>query len=153
MKYKSLIYERVELARAGKNSTVISRLSSGWLVLGDNQNIPGYCVFLSDPLVDDIQKLTISERATFLSEMTIAGDAIQKAVGAKLINYSILGNADVGLHAHIHPRYDWEDEKFKTKNPFKYYWENVPEVKFEPQIHEGLIIKIRNELDALRNVN
>ncbi|HCK67071.1 MAG TPA: hypothetical protein DHW49_12480 [Anaerolineae bacterium] len=153
MKYKSLIYERVDLARAGKNPTVISQLSSGWLVLGDNQNIPGYCVFLSDPVVDDIQKLTIAQRSIFLSEMTIAGDAIQKAVNARLMNYSILGNADAGLHAHIHPRYDWEDERFKTKNPFKYYWENVPEVKFELQIHKELIIKIRNEIDVLSNIN
>lgn len=146
-----MIYERVEMARVGKNPTVISRLSSGWLVLGDNQNVPGYCVFLSDPVVDDIQKLTIAQRAAFLSEMTIAGDAIQKALGARLMNYSILGNADVGLHAHIHPRYEWEDERFKTNNPFKYYWENVPEVKFELQRHEELIIKIRNELEAPGN--
>jgi len=153
MKYKSLIYERVALARVGKNPTVISQLSSGWLVLGDNQNIPGYCVFLSDPVVNDIQKLTIAQRSVFLSEMTIAGGAIQKAVNARPMNYSILGNADVGLHAHIHPRYDWEDERFKTKNPFKYYWENVPEVKFELQIHKELIIKIRNEIEVLRNTN
>lgn len=147
--YKSLIYERVDLARRGENKTVIAKMDTGWLVLGDNQNIPGYCVFLSDPVVENIHSLEINHRTQFMKEMTIAGEALQKAVNARLINYSILGNADVGLHVHIHPRYEWEDERFKTKNPFKYYWENVAPVNFNDEKHKGLISRIRMELEEL----
>ncbi len=84
-----------------------------------------------------------------MRDMTIAGDALQKAVNARLINYSILGNADAGLHAHIHPRYEWEDEKYKTKNPFKYYWANVAPIDFDFEIHRDLIAGIKAELDKI----
>ena len=148
-KYKSMIYERVDLARKGETKTVISKMDTGWLVLGDNQNIPGYCVFLSDPVVENIHSLEINQRTKFMKEMTIAGEALQKAVGARLINYSILGNADIGLHVHIHPRYEWEHEKFKTKNPFKYYWENVEPIDFDYEKHKDLIFKIKTELERI----
>ncbi len=147
--YKSIIYERVDLARKGMTKTVICRMSTGWLVLGDNQNIPGYCVLLADPVVENIHSLNIKERTRFLKDMTIAGEALQKAVNARLINYSILGNADSGLHAHIHPRYEWEDEQYKTKNPFKYYWEKVEPVEFDYEIHRELIEKIRKEIQEM----
>lgn len=141
-----MIYERVEQARNGENKTVICKMETGWLVLGDNQNIPGYCVFLSDPVVENIHSLSLQERNKFLEEMTIVGEAIQRAVGARLINYSILGNGDVGLHVHIHPRYEWEDERFKTKNPFTYLWENTETVHFDHKKHIGLMEKIRKEI-------
>jgi diadenosine tetraphosphate (Ap4A) HIT family hydrolase len=60
-----------------------------------------------------------------------------------------LGNADIGLHVHIHPRYEWEDEKFKTKNPFKYYWENVEPIDFDYEKHKDLIFKIKKELERI----
>ena len=78
-KYKSMIYERVDLARKGETKTVISKMDTGWLVLGDNQNIPGYCVFLSDPVVENIHSLEINQRTKFMKEMTIAGEALQKS--------------------------------------------------------------------------
>lgn len=147
MDFPSMVYERLELARRGQNPTLISRMCSGWLVLGDNQNIPGYCVFLADPMVDEIHQLGIEARVAFLRDMTLAGEAIQAALQARLVNYSILGNADTGLHAHIHPRYSWESDRFRTKNPFKYYWENVPDVPFDEETHRGVILSIRKELE------
>jgi len=44
----SLISERVRLAREGRNSYVICRMSSGWAVMGDVQFLPGYCLLLPD---------------------------------------------------------------------------------------------------------
>jgi hypothetical protein len=40
------IHERVALANRGENKTVITKMESGWVVLGDNQIIPGYCILL-----------------------------------------------------------------------------------------------------------
>lgn len=40
----NLIEERVALARLGDNPFVISRLKSSWLVIGDVQPLPGYCL-------------------------------------------------------------------------------------------------------------
>lgn len=48
--------------------------------------------------------------AQFLSDMSVFGDALLEVTGAFGINYSILGNADPALHAHIHPRYVREPE-------------------------------------------
>lgn len=149
MSFKSMVYERLELARSGNNPTVIAKMNSGWLVLGDNQNVPGYCVFLADPLVDEIHQLGIDARTEFLRDMTLAGEAIKVALHARLINYSILGNSDVGLHAHIHPRYLWESDRFKTKNPFKYYWEGVPDIPFDYEVHKETMASIKNELDRI----
>ena len=48
-KYPTIIHERVDLARKGKNPTVICRLRSGWVVLGDDQRLRGYSLLLADP--------------------------------------------------------------------------------------------------------
>src|SRR5665213_602715 len=96
----TLIHERVRLANEGTNPTVIRRLSSGWLVLGDSQRLRGYCLLLSDPVVADINQLPPLERSRFLTDMVIIGDALLEVTGADLINYMVLGNQDRGLHAH-----------------------------------------------------
>lgn len=44
------------LARSGENPLVMAKLGSGYLVFGDTQHLPGYCVLLSD--VDDADHLT-----------------------------------------------------------------------------------------------
>jgi len=40
-KYINIIHERVALTNKGENKTVIKKMKSGWVVLGDNQIIPG----------------------------------------------------------------------------------------------------------------
>jgi hypothetical protein len=46
----NLIEQRVEMARNGQNPYVICKMKSGWLVIGDVQPLPGYCVFLAAAL-------------------------------------------------------------------------------------------------------
>ena len=53
----SSIRERVAAARAGANPTIICRMPSGWLALGDRQFLPGYCFLLPDPVVDSLNDL------------------------------------------------------------------------------------------------
>src|SRR5690349_18174687 len=108
----TIIHERVSAAAAGTNRTVIRRMPSGWLVLGDVQTLRGYCLLLADPVVQDINSLSAEARATFLRDMVLVGDALLEVTGARLINYQLLGNTDRALHAHIHPRYaDEPDDK------------------------------------------
>jgi hypothetical protein len=47
----TLIHRRVETARQGNNPTVICRVPSGWVVLGDVQFLRGYSLLLPDPVV------------------------------------------------------------------------------------------------------
>ncbi len=59
----TLIHRRVEAARQGSNPTVICRVRSGWVVLGDVQFLPGYSLLLPDPVVSDLNALTMSQRS------------------------------------------------------------------------------------------
>jgi len=108
----TLIHQRVEMARAGENPSVVCRLPSGWAVLGDTQVTPGYTILLSDPVVLDLNALSLEERVVYLRDMSIIGDALLEVTGAMLINYETLGNSERALHTHIVPRYaDEPDEQ------------------------------------------
>ena len=113
----TLIHERVASAQAGTNPTVIGRVPSGWIALGNNQIVPGYSLLLADPAVDDLNSLESGARSRFLLDMAALGDALLAATDAYLINYQILGNQDYALHAHVHPRYLTEPEADATSTP------------------------------------
>jgi len=101
---------RIESAAQGYNPTVIARMKSGFAVIGDTQFLPGYCVLLGYPKVGSLNDLPVGRRLDFLQDMTLVGDAIMSVCKPDRINYEILGNTDAFLHAHIFPRYHWEDE-------------------------------------------
>lgn len=146
----NILTERIELARKGLNPTVVTKMKSGWVVLGDNQTISGYCLLLADPIIDDLSKLDINRRKQFLFDMTVIGDALMTVLNAKKINYSIFDNLNMGLHAHIHPRYDWEKEEFKEYPPWKYHFMQVPIVEFDIEKNKPLIQKLKIEIDRLK---
>jgi hypothetical protein len=89
----NLIEQRVDMARNGRNPFVICKMKSGWLVVGDVQPLPGYCVFLADPLVESINALDAAARAQYSLDVIRAGDAILASTDAYRINYETLGNA------------------------------------------------------------
>src|SRR5262245_14402162 len=108
----SLIEERVTLANRGQNPYVICRMKSGWLVIGDVQPLPGYCVLLADPIVESLNALGAADRIQYSLDVVRAGDALLATTDAYRINYETLGNSEPALHTHIVPRYRREpDEK------------------------------------------
>jgi diadenosine tetraphosphate (Ap4A) HIT family hydrolase len=119
----NLISERVELARRGQNPYVICRMKSGWLVIGDVQPLPGYCVFLADPVVESLNALDEPGRSQYSLDVIRAGDALLAVTDAWRINYETLGNAEPALHTHLLPRYRWEpDEKRRRPAWMGYDW-------------------------------
>lgn len=123
----NLIEERVEMARAGTNPFVISRLASGWLVIGDVQPLPGYCLLLADPVVPSLNALGLRERSAFLTDMALVGDALLDATNCARVNYEIWGNSEPALHAHIMPRYESEaEEKRRLPACMSYSWRDAP---------------------------
>ena len=112
----NLITERVRLARTGENPFVICRMQSGWLVIGDVQPLPGYCLLLGDPVVPSLNDLNEPERAAYCLDVIRIGDALLSITGASRINYETWGNGEPALHTHIMPRYDGEPED-KRKRP------------------------------------
>ncbi|HET9658019.1 MAG TPA: HIT domain-containing protein [Kineosporiaceae bacterium] len=110
--------DRLGSLRAGTNPTVLARMATGWAVIGDYQHLPGYCVLLHDGDADQLTDLPRPQRAAFLQDMSLLGEAVAQ-VCARLdqqflrVNYEILGNSYPHLHAHIHPRYAWEPEDLR----------------------------------------
>src|SRR6188768_1166857 len=114
----NLIIERVEMARRGQNPYVIRRLASGWLVIGDVQPLPGYCVLLADPVVESLNALGEAERSQYALDMIRAGDALLAVTGAYRINYETLCKAEPALHTHLVPRYTSEPGEKRRRVPW-----------------------------------
>ena len=142
----NLIEQRVEMARNGRNPFVICKMKSGWLVIGDVQPLPGYCVFLADPLVESINALDAAARTQYSLDVIAAGDAVLAATDAYRINYETLGNAEPALHTHILPRYrDEPDEKRRRPAWVGYDWPTSR--KFDPAQDCPFIERMRRHLN------
>ncbi|MEM0913915.1 MAG: hypothetical protein AAGK09_04815 [Planctomycetota bacterium] len=140
----TMIHERVDGANAGTNPTVICKVRSGWAVLGDVQFLPGYCLLLPDPVVGSLNDLPPDQRGQYLVDMAAIGDAILCCTDAYRVNYSILGNTEAALHAHIFARYRDEPDE-RRRGPAWFYYGQTDDMK---PFSEG---RDRPLMDALRN--
>lgn len=136
---RTLIHRRVESARAGTNPTVVCRVSSGWVVLGDIQFLRGYSLLLPDPVVPDLNALTKQQRLSYLYEMSIIGDALLEVTGAYRINYDILCNTEPALHAHVCPRYLTEPAELRQGPPWGYHARQLNQIPFDYERDKGLM--------------
>lgn len=116
--------------------------------MGDTQFLPGYCVLLAFPQVGSLNDLNIEQRTDFLVDMTLVGDSIMAVCNPIRVNYDISGNIDPFLHAHIVPRYDWEEE-IRRKCPVAQYpkenWTDE-EYQFTETKHGDLKKKLAEKL-------
>jgi diadenosine tetraphosphate (Ap4A) HIT family hydrolase len=148
--YATVVHERVALARAGANPTVVARMASGWAVMGDDQALPGYALLLADPVVDHLTDLDHDRRTRYLLDMTLLGDALLAVTDAHRINYEILGNTAPALHAHVFPRYPWEPDAHRTQPVWSYPDANRAADRFSPERHGALRDAIAAALRTLR---
>jgi len=126
-------------------------MKSGFVVLADTQFLPGYCILLACPKVKSLNDLDDVPRLLFLREMSIVGDAIMEVCRPLRINYEILGNTDAYLHAHIIPRYDWENDELRKLPVWLYSpeYRTSPEHQFSPEKHGELKRRLAEALNAL----
>jgi diadenosine tetraphosphate (Ap4A) HIT family hydrolase len=120
------IHDWVERCRTGSLPTAIARLPSGWVIMGERQVLPGYCLLLPDPVVPHLNALAPEARAQFLLDMALVGDVLLTITAAVRINYAIYGNVDPALHAHIFPRDSAEPEAMRTAQPWALDWSAAP---------------------------
>jgi diadenosine tetraphosphate (Ap4A) HIT family hydrolase len=140
--------ERLAILARDENPKLLLRMKSGFAVMGDTQFLPGYSLLLAYPEAGQLNDLHGATRDQFLRDMAALGDAVKSATGADRINYSIYGNLDPFLHAHVWPRYTWEDDDVRTLPPFNYpasIREHAANL-FDMGKHSGLLRKIREAL-------
>lgn len=144
--------DRIGSAINGTNPMVITKMKSGYAVIGDTQFLPGYCVLLPNNKVSSLNELSFEDRKDFLVDMTLIGDAIIDVCNPKRINYEILGNSDEFLHAHIFPRYIWEEER--VKRPVWLYpksnWTDLDKQFINIKDGEILKEKLRVKIEELK---
>ncbi len=78
--------------------------------------------------------------------MARIGDALMEVLKPDKINYSILGNKDPALHAHIHPRYVDEEDRFRTTVPFRYHFEKIPPIPFDLVRDQDVMNRLRERI-------
>ena len=139
----NLIEQRVEAARLGQNPYVIARMPSGWLVVGDVQPLPGYCLLLADPVVDSPNALSEPDRIQYSLDVLRIGDALLEITGAYRINYMTLANLEPSLHTHIIPRFWDEPEEKRRAGAFQAYdWATAR--PFDPQADKPFIDSMKS---------
>jgi diadenosine tetraphosphate (Ap4A) HIT family hydrolase len=142
----NLIEQRVEAARRGENPFVITRLASGWVVIGDVQPLAGYCLLLADPVVESPNALRQADRARYFRDMLTVGDALLEITGAYRINYETLGNLEPALHTHIIPRFRQEPDDKRRLPPMQAYdWAGAR--AFDPIADQPFIAAMKARLE------
>jgi diadenosine tetraphosphate (Ap4A) HIT family hydrolase len=136
----------------GENPLVMKRMPGGFAVIGDVQWLPGYSLLLTDnPAAQRLSDLSADEQSRFLESMAGLARAVETACSDRdpdfvRVNIEILGNADPFLHAHIWPRYAWEDPDSLTKPVWLYpesHWKD-PAKQLGPEHNQ-----IRSAITAL----
>lgn len=116
--------------------------------MADNQFLPGYCLLLAYPQVNQLTDLPEKERITYLDDMALLGEAIERVTDCKRANFAIYGNLDPFLHAHVWPRYEWEIPEYSTIPPLSYPEEirTHPDTAWDIDLHGVLQDQIRTML-------
>ena len=112
--------DRIGSCMRGENPTLLTKMRSGFAVIGDTQFLPGYCVLLGYPQADSLNGLPAAERCRYLLDTTLVGDAIIRVCTPLRINYQTMMNADAYLHTHIEARYAWEPEAYRRGPSWRY---------------------------------
>ena len=98
-----------------ESSSFLARLPAGYAVMGDAQFLPGYSLLLpDDPDATRLSDLPRRTRVEYLTSLEHLAEAVELACrqadpAFRRVNIEILGNTEPHLHAHVWPRYEWED--------------------------------------------
>jgi len=142
----TVIHDMVDRCRAQNYPAAVARLRSGWVVLGEQQVLTGYCMLLPDPVVPHLNAMASVVRAQFLSDMAMVGDALLAVTAGLRINYAIFGNLTPALHAHVFPRLATEPDATRTAQPWALDWNAAP--RFSEELHGELKRRLHAELNS-----
>lgn len=149
------IHRKVEACERGEYPFAIAKLPSGWVCLaesqpmtdGDGQPLIGYCILFSNPVVADLNALSIERRAQWGIDCARVGDALIKVCGAMRVNYETWGNLDPALHTHITPRFSAEASEKRVLPPRQAYdWTSGLATDLTSATVQQLITRLMAEL-------
>ncbi|MGW6869499.1 HIT family protein [Streptomyces sp. NPDC054901] len=134
--------EWIDELQRGEDPNVLFRMRSGWAILGNTQHLPGYCLLVHES-ANHLTDLPRAQRAAFLLDLSLLGEAIQEVCSAKdsdfyRINYEVLGNLWNHLHGHVHARYYWEPEQRRQAPVWLYGDERVAPEHMRGTAHDEL---------------
>jgi diadenosine tetraphosphate (Ap4A) HIT family hydrolase len=147
--------DRLSSAHRGENPLVIARMRSGFAVMGDTQQLPGYSLLLAlDRSTNHLSDLELARRTEFLVDLALLGEAVEAVCASdqlRRINYEILGNSIPYLHGHVHPRYEWESQEFIGGPVWRYPKDvrNAAEHAFDSAKHGALQVELAAQLGEL----
>jgi diadenosine tetraphosphate (Ap4A) HIT family hydrolase len=127
----SIFLQPLQSIEPGQDPALVCRVPSGLVFLCDMQFLRGYSILQAEPEVDSINALDPRQRAEYLHDMVLIGDALLEVTGAYRINYAIMGNSLPVLHAHIIPRYLSEPEELRRGGSWSYPQEQIDAVRFD----------------------
>jgi diadenosine tetraphosphate (Ap4A) HIT family hydrolase len=78
--------------------------------------------------------------------MALVGEVLHAETDCFRINYEILGNSDAALHAHIFPRYEWEQPDKRVGPVWWYSSDERTSEPFDADVHGALMARLRSSL-------
>ncbi|WP_181781857.1 HIT family protein [Pseudonocardia pini] len=140
------------LRHGEKPPNLLAETASGYAVFGDHQKLPGYCLLIARGEAEHLTDLEPPQRTAFLEDLALLGQAVFTALQGdaafRRLNYEILGNSWSHLHGHVHARYVWEPDEYRSMPVWRYPDLHADEHLAGPA-HEELRERIALELQAL----
>ncbi|MDO4432112.1 MAG: diadenosine tetraphosphate hydrolase [Aerococcaceae bacterium] len=136
-----------------QRDTFVYEFEHSYVEMSYSQFLPGYCILFSKIPYASINAMPLAERSAYLTEMSLLGDAMLAVLGDDVlrINYNLLSNSHPVLHAHLFPRYRWEEESVRRSVVWKHdssKWKD-PETQFDVVKHADLKRALHDAIDAL----
>ena len=142
---------RLRLTESGKNPNLIAELPTGYAVLGDDQFIRGYTVFLCKIHAVELFDLKPDFRIQFFEDMVLTAQAVANVFHAEKMNYELLGmGRGVHMHWHLFPRHAgdtpvpgpvWQTPKAILHGP---------QAQVPPDQRQAWIAALRQEISRLQ---
>lgn len=144
-----MVCKRIALIKQNKNPYFVRELNTGYVVMGDQQRIKGYTLFLCKQHAYELHQLEPHYRDEFLHEMAVVSEAVYNAFQPDKLNYSLLGvGGGLHMHWHIHPRRNGDTP---AAGPVWQLGKELTDKKYNPTSEEleMLKTKLKEELDKL----
>ena len=141
---------RLRQIQRHENPNFVAELSTGYVVLGDDQYIRGYTLFLCKQHAAELFELDPQFQAQFLKEMVLTAEAAAAVFHAEKMNYELLGiGKSLHMHWHLFPRHanDTPVPGPVWRTPKEVL--HGPQAQITPAQRQAWIMQLRQEIERL----